>query len=340
MPTKPKFLPNESKMNAALYRLADRSPKIFTNTRGLARKFLSHRQGLPLTSPGEIEAILCELKNRKAPGKDGIFKTAYSIYPYAAYIGYLQHHRRNDAPKLLLRGLEGSRVDMPRKASQLLLQLQTHQSSMRCKQSGWKRTSAPSWERSRCRKPDSGLPARVSEHSYLVGTIKYFVSVGKILSTRRGISAGVPQGSKLSPLLFNLFCVDIPTANPIITALCADNFALIDSIPHICHSSNRSNRFFPKLPVWYHKLRVALTGAVQLNVVEFKSTRNLSDQIHQKQNTCGAVALKPFFNNKISHIQRHYSKHSLLRHLNMGLYWPTSRESSARHLYEIPEIGP
>ena len=114
---------------------------------------------------------------------------------------------------------------------------------------------------------------------YLIGTIKSYLSdriirvrVGNTLSSPKAISAGVPQGSKLSPLLFTLFCHDLPIQAPITTALYADDIALIDSTGTICHSTSRLNRFLPLLLRWYSTWKLSINK--EKSTAIFISRRN------------------------------------------------------------------
>lgn len=71
---------------------------------------------------------------------------------------------------------------------------------------------------------------------YIVKLIKSFledrmfsVSVNGTLSTPKHILAGVPQGSVLSPTLYNLFIADMPIPLNCELALYADDTALIST---------------------------------------------------------------------------------------------------------------
>lgn len=97
---------------------------------------------------------------------------------------------------------------------------------------------------------------------YLIGIVRSWltgrrirVRAGKSLSDPQEISAGVPQGSKLSPTLFNIYCYDIPTDKRIMTAQYADDVALIFSTRTITYATTHLNRFLPKLIDWYKKWR-------------------------------------------------------------------------------------
>lgn len=103
---------------------------------------------------------------------------------------------------------------------------------------------------------------------YLIGTIKSFladrrfrVRVGESLSDPHLILAGVPQGSKLSPTLFNIYCHDIPTNDKILLAQYADDVALLSSSRTIVHSGAQLNSFIPKAMDWYQKWRFAINEA-------------------------------------------------------------------------------
>lgn len=65
-------------------------------------------------------------------------------------------------------------------------------------------------------------------HSYLFGR-SFRVQVKRSLSSLH--STGVPQGSVLGPILFNLYINDIPRSNTLL-ALYADDTAVISSAHH------------------------------------------------------------------------------------------------------------
>ena len=66
--------------------------------------------------------------------------------------------------------------------------------------------------------------------SYSFNRYHQFTKIGNIISTKRKISCGVPQGSSLGPLLFILYVNDLPLASQFLTALSADDtyLALFD----------------------------------------------------------------------------------------------------------------
>lgn len=57
----------------------------------------------------------------------------------------------------------------------------------------------------------------------------FFVKIKKIVSKSHQIPAGVPQGSSLSPVLYNLFTCDFPTFEDVEIALFADDTAIYSS---------------------------------------------------------------------------------------------------------------
>ncbi|KFM76701.1 RNA-directed DNA polymerase from mobile element jockey, partial [Stegodyphus mimosarum] len=71
--------------------------------------------------------------------------------------------------------------------------------------------------------PDHGIRLIVS---YLQDR-SFAVKIGNSVSTRRNIFAGVPQGSVLSPYLYNIYTCDIPEDSQITIALFADDTAVM-----------------------------------------------------------------------------------------------------------------
>ena len=100
---------------------------------------------------------------------------------------------------------------------------------------------------------------------YLIAIIRSYladrsfkVKVGQFFSLSQPISAGVPQGSKLAPLLFNIFCYDLPCPAKIKIAQYADDVALIHSSKLISHSSSGLTKALPTVLSWYYKWRLAI----------------------------------------------------------------------------------
>lgn len=84
------------------------------------------------------------------------------------------------------------------------------------------------------------------------------VSHGTSLSTTRKIRAGVPQGSLLGPVLFNIFINDMPRTEKVELALYADDTALITQSRRGFLASNRLQAALDNLEEWYEKWRVKI----------------------------------------------------------------------------------
>lgn len=96
--------------------------------------------------------------------------------------------------------------------------------------------------------------------SYLSGRT-FQVRVQKDLSNPKPILSGVPQGSKISPILFNLYCCDFPTDPKVLIAAYADDVALISHTPQYQYSSNYIQRFLPEVLDWYSKWRLEINAS-------------------------------------------------------------------------------
>lgn len=119
---------------------------------------------------------------------------------------------------------------------------------------------------------------------YLIGTIKSFLSertirvkVGDSLSSSKPITAGVPQGSKLSPTLFNIFGYDIPQNNGILTAIYADDIAVIRSTKLITNCTTLLNKHLIKLINWYNHWRLSINESKSVAI--YFSKRNKTPHI-------------------------------------------------------------
>lgn len=89
-----------------------------------------------------------------------------------------------------------------------------------------------------------------SIYSYLAGR-SFRVRVGTHLSSARSIGSGVPQGSKLGPLLFSLYTADIPRPQRDIqigiyaddTAVCATGYNIHSLANHLQQYLSRFNKY-------------------------------------------------------------------------------------------------
>ncbi|KAK7791576.1 hypothetical protein R5R35_002865 [Gryllus longicercus] len=89
---------------------------------------------------------------------------------------------------------------------------------------------------------------------------KFKVKINHSFSTLRNITAGVPQGSVLSPVLFNIFMNDIPKCSNVETALFADDTALFSASSDINLAFNRVQNNLNTLIQWTKKWRIAINS--------------------------------------------------------------------------------
>lgn len=94
-------------------------------------------------------------------------------------------------------------------------------------------------------------------HSYLMRRT-FQVKLRSCRSTQRGIEAGVPQGSVLSPLLFNIYVSDLPTTAGTTMAIYADDTAILTS--SICPTliTRRLQEAADSLEDWYSDWRISV----------------------------------------------------------------------------------
>ena len=101
--------------------------------------------------------------------------------------------------------------------------------------------------------------------AYLLGIIKNFlahrtfaVKIDNELSTQRPITAGVPQGAILSPLLYNIYTADIPILDNCNTAIYADDTLIYCSNSDINTASLNVQIALDSISEWCKKWRIAL----------------------------------------------------------------------------------
>jgi Reverse transcriptase (RNA-dependent DNA polymerase) len=110
-----------------------------------------------------------------------------------------------------------------------------------------------------CKLIDTMLPARYVHliKSYLTNR-SFVVNVKNENSSVRPIAAGVPQGSILGPVLFNIFINDIPKPCNAEIGIYADDTVIYRSSPSISCLTRRLQEGLDDLQAWYQKWRVKI----------------------------------------------------------------------------------
>lgn len=75
-------------------------------------------------------------------------------------------------------------------------------------------------------------------------------------STLRQIKAGVPQGSVLGPVLYNIFTSDLPVSEDVTVATYADDVAYLASDNHPTAASNKLQLLLDETHTWMEKWRI------------------------------------------------------------------------------------
>lgn len=94
-------------------------------------------------------------------------------------------------------------------------------------------------------------------NSFLVNR-SFNVRVGNDMSASCSFTYGVPQGSVLSPILYNIFTADIPKDNKCEIALYADDTAIYTSSKLSNCITNRLSKYFFKIKKYFHKWKIKI----------------------------------------------------------------------------------
>lgn len=86
----------------------------------------------------------------------------------------------------------------------------------------------------------------------------FYVNIRNSFSIIRHISAGVPQGSVLGPILYTIFTSDMPTTANVTTATYADDTALIASSESEVEASRFVQAELNKIDEWLKRWRIAI----------------------------------------------------------------------------------
>lgn len=114
---------------------------------------------------------------------------------------------------------------------------------------------------------------------------KFQVTINNELSFPRTIVAGVPQGSVLGPVLFNLYINDIPKSNNTKLSLFADDTALITSSWRLSAIVNNLNTTVHKIFKFFVKWRLKLNELKTEFIILTKRRPDLSNITIKVNNT-------------------------------------------------------
>ncbi|GFT00454.1 probable RNA-directed DNA polymerase from transposon BS [Trichonephila clavipes] len=113
-------------------------------------------------------------------------------------------------------------------------------------------------------------------HSYL-NSREFRVRVENYLSSPRPVKSGIPQGSLLGPRLFNLYIKDIPKADNVHLAMCADDTAIISQHTYNFKIIERLQNYITRLQLWLiaWKIKVNASKSASLLFTKQRCIGNL-----------------------------------------------------------------
>ncbi|GFT34662.1 RNA-directed DNA polymerase from mobile element jockey [Trichonephila clavipes] len=94
-----------------------------------------------------------------------------------------------------------------------------------------------------------------------------------MLSGQRPILASTPQGSILSPALYNIYTSDFPTDNNTTVCLFTDDAAILCSKKTVEEAVNFMQNYITKLELWLTKWRIAI-NTEKTNVIVFRKKKD------------------------------------------------------------------
>ncbi|GFU55340.1 RNA-directed DNA polymerase from mobile element jockey [Trichonephila clavipes] len=89
----------------------------------------------------------------------------------------------------------------------------------------------------------------------------FAVKVNNIHSTNRKINAGTPQGSSISPILFNIYVNDIPRTSQSTICMFADDTAILAQSNELQLVTHFLHKHIAKLEDWFSTWKIALNVA-------------------------------------------------------------------------------
>lgn len=135
------------------------------------------------------------------------------------------------------------------------------------------------WHKGLLYKIKKGAPHYIySLLNSFLGERTFRVRINGIYSSERTVSSGIPQGSILSPLLFIVFCHDMPTSDNCMLATYADDTLLITknhdlniAITELQKSLTETANWFKK---WNFRLNARKTNAKIFSLKKIETSKN------------------------------------------------------------------
>ncbi|BES99548.1 Reverse transcriptase (RNA-dependent DNA polymerase) [Nesidiocoris tenuis] len=117
----------------------------------------------------------------------------------------------------------------------------------------------------------------------------YSVRYGDALSRPHGVSASVPQGSVIGPVLYVIFSSDFPSDTELTIAHFADDVAILSKQANCRLAAEELQRMTARIDDWCKKWRVRV-NPTKSNVVRFTYLRKVTDETIQLQGTAVPVS--------------------------------------------------
>ncbi|GBN48768.1 RNA-directed DNA polymerase from mobile element jockey [Araneus ventricosus] len=87
---------------------------------------------------------------------------------------------------------------------------------------------------------------------------KFAVKIGNSISEAKIMRAGIPQGGKISPVLYSLYVNDIPKTHKTLLGMYADDTAILAKNKNHKYTAAALNQHLAKLDDWFLKWKIAL----------------------------------------------------------------------------------
>ncbi|GBM91126.1 putative RNA-directed DNA polymerase from transposon X-element [Araneus ventricosus] len=87
---------------------------------------------------------------------------------------------------------------------------------------------------------------------------KFAVKIGNSISEAKIMRAGIPQGGKISPVLYSLYVNDIPKTHKTLLGIYADDTAILAKNKNHKYTAAALNQHLAKLDDWFLKWKIAL----------------------------------------------------------------------------------
>ncbi|GBO08824.1 RNA-directed DNA polymerase from mobile element jockey [Araneus ventricosus] len=168
---------------------------------------------------------------------------------------------------------------------------------------------------------------------------KFVVRIGNSSSESKTMKAGIPQGGKISPVLYSIYVNDIPTTHKTLLGMYADDTTILARNKNPKYTAAAINQHLQKLDDWFVKWKIALNVSKTEAVYFAKGEKKHKPVIKIKNKIIPwsqqAKYLGIILDNKLTWQSHISSIKTKFRNVTRKLYPLIARDSDMKRKYKI-----